>query len=125
MKKKNDRTRSIWFGLIGLAAGLAIGYLGGNLLGYRSLLGSSHTETIDTLDLETQTMLLQIERADEAAKQMEDLVKQYQEKKEAGENPQLDMTRLQGLMNNRAQAMQMASDLLIKQSTTMDSIMNQ
>lgn len=70
-------------------------------------------------------MLLQIERADEAAKQMEDLVKQYQEKKEAGENPQLDMTRLQGLMNNRAQAMQMASDLLIKQSTTMDSIMNQ
>jgi hypothetical protein len=40
MKRKNTTFRGLWFGLIGLIVGLALGSFGSGILGQRGLLGS-------------------------------------------------------------------------------------
>jgi hypothetical protein len=123
MKKKRTNTRGIWFGLVGLVIGLALGYLGSSVLGQGGLLGSSiESDAGSKMDLEATLMSIQMEKASLLDKQMEKQMKELKEKTESGTMSTGDLMKLQKLMNDRKQGLEVTSNLMKKYGQALDEI---
>jgi hypothetical protein len=122
MKRKNTTFRGLWFGLIGLIVGLALGSFGSGILGQRGLLGSLPEPDPKGIELEAFLQAAQVERVSQLDKNIEDKAKELREKIESGTTTPEDMGELQKVLNQRSQAFEMTLRLLQKDSQTKSTI---
>jgi hypothetical protein len=123
MKRQSTNLWGVWLGLVGLLLGLALGYFGSGILGQRGLLGSpAKLGSEDKMDLATTMMAIQMERVLQLDKKIEGQVKQLADKTGSGTTTPEDLQRLQNSIDERKRAIEMAADLLKKESQTRSTI---
>jgi hypothetical protein len=123
MKRQSTNLWGVWLGLVGLLLGLALGYFGSGILGQRGLLGSpAKLGSEDKMDLEATMMAIQMERVLQLDKKIEGQVKQLADKTGSGTTTPEDLQRLQNSIDERKRAIEMAADLLKKESQTRSTI---
>ena len=93
--KKKIRFRGIWYGLIGIVVGLALGYFGAGYIGSKDLLGLSNFKIDESknIDLETMILTIQMERVQDLDDQVQKKMEEIKEKSDNKENTQQDSRR--------------------------------